>query len=84
MMKPCPECGKICENLGVHKRFCKGNATPIETHLIVDQVTSDKPLSALLNEVKELLRRYQSVVSIKVSDRGGKPYEVEIIARIQV
>ncbi len=84
MKQPCPQCGKECENLGAHKRFCKGNPALVEQQLVVDEVTPDKPLSALLNEVKELFRKYQCSLSVKVSDRGGRPVEVEIIARIQL
>ena len=82
MKQNCPQCGKECDNLGSHKRFCK--AAPVNTHLVVDEVTPDKPLSALLNEVKDLFRKYQCGLSIKISERGGKPVEVEIIARIQL
>ncbi len=85
MIEPCPKCGKEKKNLSVHLRFCgKTNSAPIKNHLVVDAVTPDKPLSALLNEVKELFRKYRSSVSVKVSENGGKPYEVEIIARIQL
>jgi hypothetical protein len=81
----CEQCGKECKNLGAHMRFCgKVNSAPVEQHLVVDEVTPDKPLSTLISEVKELMRKYRSNVSVKVSENGGKPYEVEIIARIQL
>ncbi len=80
----CQECGKECENLGAHRRFCKGTPAPEKERLVVDEMTSDKPLSTLLNDIKEILRKYRSSVSVKVSENGGKPYEVEIIARIQL
>ncbi len=80
----CEQCGKECENLGAHKRFCKAISAPIQEHLVVDEVTPDKPLSGLISELTEILRKYQSSTSVRVSSKGGKPYEVEIIARIQL
>ena len=82
----CDLCGKEVKNLGVHKRFC--GKTPIEQpkvsgKIVMDEIT-EKPLSELLSNLKEVLKTFRHELDIRISDRGGRTSEVEIRVRIQI
>jgi len=80
-MEICPNCGQEFKNLAVHLRFCKKEDVSHET-VVVDTPIRDKLLSDLLDEIKAILRRYQSQMVVKVSEKNGKPFELEITTRI--
>jgi len=80
----CDLCGKEVKNLGVHKRFC--GKTPIEQpkeKIIIDEFT-EKPLSELLSNLKEVLKTFRHELDVRISERGGRTSEVEIRVRIQI
>jgi hypothetical protein len=51
--------------------------------LTVDEIT-EQPLSSLLSELRMIFKRYQSNVKIAISEKGGRPYEIELNVRIQL
>lgn len=55
----------------------------INGKLIVDNYM-EKPLSELILEIRELLKRYQNQISINTFEKNGRVSEIEIIARIQL
>jgi hypothetical protein len=55
-----------------------------QPEIITVDVPTEKPLSDLINDIKELLRRYQSNISVSYNEKGGTVMDVEITARIQV
>lgn len=86
----CELCKEEVFNMGLHnyqqhKRMKQEGVVVVERpNLIVDEPTPDKLLSSLLSDMRELLRKYQSSMKVSISERGGKPYEIELVARIQV
>lgn len=79
----CEICGGEFKNLGVHKRFC-GTSAVEPQNLIVDENITEKPLSILISEIKNLMKVFRSEMDVRISDRGGKTSEVEIRVRIQL
>ena len=51
--------------------------------VVVDEIT-EKPLSTLLSEMKNLMKSFRHEIDIRISERGGKTSEVEIRVRIQL
>lgn len=80
-MVECDICGMEVKNLGSHKYQKHRNENKMET-LTVDTPT-EKPLSDLIENMKALLRPYQSRISVSYQEEDGKIKEVEITARIQ-
>jgi len=78
----CEICGEDFKNLGVHMRVHK-NPKDYASNVIVD-VPTEKPLSELLNAIKELLRPYRSGISILYEEEDGQVKSIEFTARIQV
>ena len=76
----CDLCGKEVKNLGVHKRFC---SKPPKEKIVVDEIT-EKPLSELLSNLKEVLKTFRHELDVRISERGGRTSEVEIRVRIQI
>ena len=76
----CTICGGEFKNLGVHMRIHAEK----QPEIITVDVPTEKPLSDLINDIKELLRRYQSNISVSYNEKGGTVMDVEITARIQV
>lgn len=75
----CPNCGKECKNLGSHLRFCqKGDKIKVDNYI------PEQPLSSIISEIREILKRYQHQLQVKTTERDGRTEEVEIIARFQI
>ena len=55
----------------------------VSEKLIIDDYT-EKPLSELILEIRELIKCYQNQISIKTFEKNGKISEIEITARIQL
>jgi len=51
--------------------------------IFVDEFT-EKPLSQLIAEMKQLLVRYRHSLEVKTTESNGKMMEVELRVRIQV
>lgn len=94
----CEICGKDdIKNLGVHKYKAhqivvskKGFQEEVERKLTmyketlkVDEIT-EKPLSELLSNMKDILKTFRHELDVRISDRGGRTSEVEIKVRIQI
>jgi len=91
----CDICGKDYKNVGVHRRFAHPTASLDEKHgwiedtlspkmsIVVDDYT-EKPLSELILEIRELIKCYQNQISIKTFEKNSKISEIEITARIQL
>lgn len=85
----CEICGQQVKNLGVHKYHNHRENVPEENvsqpkeKIVIDSVT-EKPLSTLISEMKSLLNRYQNTMTVKISEKSGKPFEVELTVRIQL
>lgn len=78
----CEICGKDYDNLGAHM-YQKHRDTSDAPQIIVDDIT-EKPLSELILDIKDLLRKYRSDITIRTIEKGGKMSEIEITARIQL
>ena len=93
----CEICGKECKNVGVHKfhahksilnpeevvDWVEDDLTKESTKLKVDEIT-EKPLSELLSNLKEVLKTFRHELDVRISERGGRTSEVEIRVRIQI
>ena len=87
----CDICGKEFKNLGVHKfhahsdKFKPGEVIVVDhpSELVMDDIT-EKPLSELISEIKNLLKCYQNQITTKIFEKNGKISEIEITARIQI
>jgi len=85
----CEICGDEFKNLGVHQRFCGKTTkepvveTPAFETVKVDEIT-EKPLSELLSNLKEVLKTFRHEFDVRISERGGRTSEVEIRVRIQI
>ena len=55
----------------------------VEEKLFIDDIT-EKPLSILISEIKNLMRTYRNEIDVKVIEKGGKVSEIEIGVRIQL
>ncbi len=49
-----------------------------------DEFIKEKPLSILISELRQILNRYQSQITVKTFEKNGKTSEIEITARIQL
>lgn len=83
----CDICGQEVKNLGVHK-YHKHSQKIVEVEtpaieLKVDEIT-EKPLSTLLSEIKNLVKTFRNEMDVRISDKGGRTSEVEIRVRIQL
>ncbi len=54
-----------------------------ETQVIVDRITKDQPLQELIDQMKALLKQYQSSFDVRVSEQNGTLQSIELIVRIQ-
>jgi len=80
----CEICGEEFKNLGVHKRFCgKASIEQPKEKIVVDEFT-EKPLSELLSNLREVLKTFRHEFDVRISERGGRTSEVEIRVRIQI
>lgn len=82
MLTKCDICGLEVKNLGVHKYHKHSKKEEVQ-ELIVDEIT-DKPLSELISEMKNLVKGFRNEIDVRVSDKRGKTSEIEIRVRIQV
>jgi len=91
----CKICGREFKNLGVHmyqmhksvsipKDLEFENGNKVAPEIKVDEIIKEKLLSALISEIKDLLKPYQNELIIRIAEKGGKMEEIEITARIQL
>ena len=78
----CEICGQEVKNLGLHN-YQKHREKEPRVTLTVDEIT-EKPLSTLLSEMKNLMKSFRHEMDIRISDRSGRTSEVEIRVRIQL
>lgn len=87
----CEICGQEVKNLGVHKyhrhreTLKPGSVIEVEnpSELVIDEIT-EKPLSTLLAEMKELMKKFRYEMDVRISEKGGRQSEVEVRVRIQL
>jgi len=87
----CDICGGEFKNLGVHKfhahrdKLKPGEIIEVDnpSELFVDDIT-EKPLSELISQIKEPMKRYQNQITTRIFEKNGKVSEIEITARIQL
>lgn len=82
----CDICQAEVKNLGLHKyQKHKESIAPKDkiNPLVVDEIT-EKPLSTLLSEMKNLVKTFRNEMDVRISNKGGRTSEVEIRVRIQL
>ena len=57
---------------------------PEEKLVAEDEFIKEKPLSLLISELRQILNRFQSQITVKTFEKNGKTSEIEITARIQL
>ncbi len=56
----------------------------IEERIVVDEPIKEKPLSDLISDIKQLVKRYRNQITTKISEKDGKVSEIMIEVRIQL
>ena len=91
----CEICGVEVKNLGVHKYhkhrdilkpgevIAVDHLNELDEKIVIDEIT-EKPLSELLSNMKEVLKTFRHELDVRISDKGGRTSEVEIRVRIQL
>lgn len=77
--KTCPKCGKTFKRLDKHIIAC--GETQVNETIIVDAYTKEQPLQGLLDQIKDIVKRYKTELRVQVQERGGQVREVELVVR---
>lgn len=78
--KTCPKCGKIFKRLDKHILGCNPNEEEAET-LVIDAYTKEQPLQGLLEQIRDMVKRYKTEMRVQVQEKGGQVREVELVVR---
>lgn len=73
----CPDCGGEFKNLGAHKRFCNQKG-----ERIVDNYLMEKPLSSVISDIRDILKRYHEEIEVTTIEKDGMT-SVELTVRFQ-
>lgn len=81
-MTECPVCNKEFKNLGSHIFHAHKKDLPEES-MVVDEYIQEKPLSDLISQLRQILKQYQSSLTVTTVEKNGTVSEIQISARIQ-
>ena len=75
----CPDCGKKVKNLGAHKYH-----THKKVEQEIDNYIEDKPLSELVDKIRELLRSYpRTTFAVSSTEECGVVGRIDLAIGIQ-